>query len=147
MKFVGFLEEEKAEKWAREKLGLDEPPEFFRAMAAVDKNNDYVCVVVFTNFSSINIDVNIAMEGKKMTPKGTIEMFNEVFGFAFDRLHVRRVTGFTGGKNEKAKNIIEHFGFKLEGVMREAMPKGDDMFVYGFLADDFHNHAWCKGRG
>ena len=144
MKFGGFDGEEDAEKWARKKLGLDSGPNFFRAMSAVDNDGEYVCVVVFTGFSSINIDINIAMNGKKMTPKGTIEMFNKVFSFCFDELHVQRVTGLTGMSNKKAKNIIEHFGFKLEGVMRKAMPEGEDMAVYGFLADEFHNHAWCE---
>jgi len=115
-------------------------------MSAVDNDGEYVCVVVFTGFSSINIDINIAMNGKKMTPKGTLKMFNEVFSFCFEQLGVQRVTGLTGMSNEKAKNIIEHFGFKLEGVMRKAMPEGEDMAVYGFIADDFYNHAW-RERG
>ena len=147
MRFVGFEGEENAEQWARQKLGLDSEPSFFRAMSAVDNEGEYVCVVVFTGFSSINIDINIAMNGKKLTPKGTIQMFNEVFSFCFEQLGVQRVTGLTGMSNEKAKNIIEHFGFKLEGVMRKAMPHGEDMVVYGFIADDFNNHAWRKDRG
>ena len=144
MRCVGFEREEAAEEWARNKLKLEEKPEFFRAMAAVDKDENFVCVVVFTNFTSRNVDVNIAMETKKMRPKGTIIMFNDVFSFVFDKLHIKRVTGLTAGKNAKARNIIEHFGFKLEGIMREALPN-DDLHVYGFLADEYNNHAWRRG--
>lgn len=145
MRFVGFVREEEAEQWARKKLGLEHAPEFFRAMSAVDAAGEFMCVVVMTNFSSTNVDINIAMDGKKMRPKATIEMFNEVFSFLFDRLHVKRATGLTSSDNKSAQRIIEHFGFKLEGVMRKAAACGHDLMVYGFLAEEYHNHAWRRG--
>ena len=119
--------------------------EFFRAMAAVDENDEFVCVVVMTNFTSRNIDLSIVIDHRKVTPKGTIEMFNEVFGFVFDKLHVARVTGLLRGKNIQAKRINEHFGFKLEGVMRKAFAD-DDLHIYGFLAEDYHSHVWYRGQ-
>lgn len=145
MKFIGFEREEEAERWARMRLGLEQAPEFFRAMSSVDKNGEFMCVVVMTNFSSTNVDINIAMDGKKMRPKATIEMFNEVFGFLFDRLHVKRATGLTDSDNKAAQKIIEHFGFKLEGAMRKAAMHGRDLMIYGFLAEEYHNHAWRRG--
>jgi len=145
MRVIGFVKEEEAEQWARKKLGLEHAPEFFRALSAVDESNEFMCVVVMTNFSSTNVDVNIAMDSKKMRPKATIEMFNEVFGFLFDRLHVLRATGLTDSENKSAQRIIEHFGFKLEGVMRKAAARGRDLMVYGFLAEEYQNHAWRRG--
>lgn len=144
MRFIGFEREEEAEAWARQKLEIKAAPEFFRAMAAVDGDDEFVCVVVMTNFSPRNIDLNIVMEKAKMRPKGTIQMFNEVFGFVFDKLHVARVTGLLRGKNIEAKKINEHFGFKLEGVMRKSF-EDDDLHIYGFLAEDYHSHAWYRG--
>lgn len=144
MKFIGLDREEAAEAWARAKLGLDTSPEFFRAMAAVDEKNEFVCVVVMTNFSSRNVDLSIAIDKKKVTPRGTIEMFNGVFGFLFDKLHVARVTGLLRGNNLKAKQLNEHFGFKLEGVMRKAFAD-DDLHIYGFLAEEYYSHAWRRG--
>ena len=144
MKFIGFEREEAAEAWARKKLRLEAAPEFFRAMAAVDGQNEFVCVVVMTNFTSRNVDLSIAIDSKKVTPRGTIEMFNGVFGFLFDKLHVARVTGLLRGKNTKAKKLNEHFGFKLEGVMRKAFVD-DDLHIYGFLAEDYHSHVWRRG--
>lgn len=144
MRFIGFEREDDAEAWARGKLELEAAPEFFRAMAAVDENDEFVCVVVMTNFTARNVDLSIAMENRKMRPRGTIEMFNGVFGFLFDQLHVARVTGLLRGKNEKAKRINEHFGFKLEGVMRKAFAD-DDLHLYGFLAEDYRSHAWRRG--
>ena len=145
MKFIGFEREEKAESWAREKLGLERAPGFFRAMSAIDNAGDFVCVAVLTNFSAQNVDVNIVMESSKMRPVGTVEMYNGVFGFLFDGLMVSRVTGLSKASNKKAHKAIEKFGFKLEGVMRKAMPNNEDMMVYGFLPEEYHQHNWYRG--
>jgi RimJ/RimL family protein N-acetyltransferase len=144
MRFIGFEREDEAEAWARAKLELENKPEFFRAMSAVDENDEFVCVVVMTNFTQRNIDLSIVIGGKGLMPKGTIEMFNGVFGFVFDKLHAARVTGLLRGKNKLAKRINEHFGFKLEGVMRKSFID-DDLHIYGFLAEDYHSHVWYRG--
>ena len=119
-------------------------PEFFRAMAAVDEQGNFVCVVVMTNFTSRNVDLSIVIDAKKVAPKATIDMFNEVFGFLFEKLHLARVTGLLRGKNKRAKRINEHFGFKLEGIMRKAFVD-DDLHIYGFLAEDYRTHPWRRG--
>ena len=143
MQYIGFDREDAAEKWARERLELEHAPSFFRAMAAVDESGEFVCVVVMTNFTARNVDLSIAIDGKKVRPKGTIAMFNGVFGFLFNTLHVARVTGLLRGKNHKAKRINEHFGFKLEGVMRKSFDD-DDLHVYGFLAEDYQRHSFYR---
>ena len=144
MRFIGFEREDEAEAWARAKLELENVPSFFRAMSAVDENDEFVCVVVMTNFTQRNIDLSIVIGGKGLMPKGMLVMFNEVFGFVFDKLHVARVTGLLRGKNTQAKKINEHFGFKSEGVMRKSFID-DDLHIYGFLAEDYHSHVWYRG--
>jgi RimJ/RimL family protein N-acetyltransferase len=144
MRFIGFEREDEAEAWARAKLELENSPAFFRAMSAVDENDEFVCVVVMTNFTQRNIDLSIVIGGKGLMPKGMLVMFNEIFGFVFDKMHVARVTGLLRGKNTKAKRINEHFGFKLEGVMRKSFID-DDLHIYGFLAEDYHSHVWYRG--
>lgn len=145
MKYIGFDREEDAELWARKKLGINEQPGFFRALSAVDDNNNFICVVVMTNFSPLNIDFNIAIANKNaMKPKATVHMFNQIFKLAFNQLNVNRITGLIPGKNAESKNIAEHFGFKLEGIMRKAFAD-DDLHVYGITNDDFINHAWYRG--
>ena len=145
MRYIGFEREEEAEQWARKRLDLPAAPEFYRAAAAVDEAGEFVCVVVMTNFTPRNVDLSIVIDKAKVRPRETITMFNEIFGFVFDKLKVARVTGLLRGKNTEAKRINEHFGFKLEGVMRKAFPD-DDLHIYGFLAEEFHTHRWCRGR-
>lgn len=144
MKYIGFYREDEAESWAREKLGLPAALGFYRAVAAVDKDDEFVCAVVMTNFSPRNVDFNIVIEKRKVTPKAAIIMFNEIFDFVFNRLGVARVTGLIPSKNTDSCNLAEHFGFKLEGVMRAALDD-DDVCIYSFLADEYRSHAWHRG--
>lgn len=145
MRYIGFEREEEAELWARNKLGLENAPGFFRAVSAVGENDEFVCVVVMTNFTQRNVDLNIAIAGKRvMKPKGTVAMFNEIFGFLFNTLRASRVTGLVKGKNIEARRINEHFGFKLEGIMRKSFID-DDLHIYGFLAEDYQAHPWRRG--
>ena len=146
MKYIGFELEDEAEEWARERLGLDNPPEFFRAFSAVNNQGEFVCVVIMTNFTSRNIDLTIAIDSKKVRPRETIVMFNEIFGFIFNKLHVARVTGLLRGKNTQAKKLNEHFGFQLEGIMRKSFEDDDDLHIYGFLKEDYHSHKWFRGQ-
>lgn len=144
MIYIGFEREEEAEIWARKKLGADKPS-FFRAFSAVDKAGKFLCVVIMTNFSSRNVDMNIVIDEKsKMRPKETIRMFNGIFKYIFDQLRLIRVTGLLRGKNEASKFLCKHLGFKLEGIMRKSFGD-DDLHIYGFLADDFRSHAWYRG--
>jgi len=144
MKFIGFEREEEAEAWARERLEVGAAPTLFRTMSLVDDRDDFKCVVVFSNFAPRNVDLNIAGEPRWATPKATLRLFNEVFSYAFKMLRAARVTALVRGKNDVCKRFIEHLGFQLEGVMRGAFAD-DDLHVYGFLAEDYHSHAWCRG--
>jgi hypothetical protein len=147
MKFIGFDREDEAEEWARKRLQIDAPPSLFRCLSAVDEDDEFMCVVVMTNFSARNIDLSIVISDKRAPrPKETVSMFNEIFGYVFDKLRVVRVTGLLRGKNVEAKRINEHFGFKPEGVVRKAFEDGDDLCIYGFLAEEYHNHKWFRGR-
>jgi RimJ/RimL family protein N-acetyltransferase len=144
MKYIGFYREDEAESWAREKLDLPVSLGFYRAAAAVDGNDEFVCVVVMTNFSPRNVDFNVVIEKRKFRPKAAIIMFNEIFDFVFNRLGVARVTGLIPSKNTDSCNLAEHFGFQLEGVMRAALDD-DDVRIYSFLADEYRSHAWHRG--
>lgn len=145
MRYVGLDLEDAAERWARERLQLDAPPRLFRAFSAVD-SEDFVCVVVLTGFSSRNIDMNIVIRDKvSVRPKETVKMFNGIFSYTFDHCRAKRVTGLLRGKNTESQRICRHFGFKPEGVVRQAF-EDDDLHIYGFLADEFRSHAWYRGQ-
>lgn len=146
MKFIGFEREDEAEQWARDKVGAKYAPSLFRAMSAVDAKNEFSCVVVFTNFTPRNIDLNVAAVGKNWaSPKETVKMFNHIFTYAFHELRASRTTALVKASNEATRAFVEHLGFKLEGVMRDAF-EDDDLCIYGFLASEFRTHQWYRGH-
>jgi len=144
MKYIGLKHEDEAEEWARERLGLEDPPLCFRAFSAVDNYGEFVCVAIITNYTSINIDLTVVIDSKKVRPKESILMFNELFNFIFNKLHAARVTSSFRGKNIQAQRLSEHLGFQLEGAIRKSFEDGDDLRIYGFLKEDYFNHKWFR---
>ena len=146
MKFIGFEREEEAEAWARERLNAACEPELYRAMAAVDERGEFACAIVFSNFTSRNIDLNFAArDGRWITPDGAVEMFNGIFDYAFNTLRAARCTSLIKGQNIKSRKFVEQLGFKLEGIMRSAFDD-DDLYIYGFLASEYYTHDWYRGK-
>lgn len=59
-----------------------------------------------------------------------------LFDYPFNQLGCVRVTAVTGRKNKRARNMLEHVGFRLEGVARKALDGINDGYVYGLLKED-----------
>lgn len=145
MRFIGFEREAEAIEWAKAILGINHPVGFCRAMSCVGRNDEFVLVVVMSNFTATNIDLHTAaVAGAEWaSPRGALRVFNGVFGYVFDSLKVLRVTGLVKASNTAARRFDEHLGFKLEGVMRKAF-NGDDLCIYGFLAEEYTTHKWKR---
>lgn len=142
MKFIGFEREEEANTWLKKQLGLNVETGFYRAMSAVHDDGSFGCVVVFSNFTARNIDINIAID--RLTPRVFVEFFNAVFSYTFTQLKAARVTALIRGSNSAAQQFAARLGFKAEGVLRKAF-SDDDLHVYGFLAEEYNTHAWRRG--
>jgi RimJ/RimL family protein N-acetyltransferase len=76
--------------------------------------------------------MHIAAEGKRWMNR---QILFAAFDYPFNQLGVRRITGLVPGKNMQARGFDEHIGFRLEGVMRNAL-KDDDILVYGMLREE-----------
>lgn len=145
MRFIGFEREQEAIAWAKSILQIENPTGFCRAIATVDEAENFVFVVVLSNFSVRNVDMHTAaVPGAQWArPKAAVRTFNAVFGYAFEHLGLARVTGLVKASNREARGFDEHIGFTLEGIMREAFVD-DDLCVYGFLAEEFRAHQWYR---
>ena len=145
MKYIGYNEEDKAEKWASNKLGVKSSPEIFRALSSLNNKGDLACVILLTNFTKGNIDINIAAEGNSWaTPKNTILMFNGLFKMVFDELKAIRATALIAESNISCIKLVKHVGFVKEGVMRKAYDNDENMHIYSFLANEYHEHKWYR---
>lgn len=89
-----------------------------------------IAAVVFNLYSGADIALHVAaLPGKRWATRAYLRA---CFGYAFDQLKVRRVSAFVASANT-ARRFVEHLGFKREGLMRECLPDGDDIVVYGML--------------
>ena len=147
MKYIGFEREDEAIEWAKGRIGIDGPVGFCRALSATDSAGNFTLVIVMSSFTRRNIDVHVATQpdGKGLVPREGLRMFNEVFDFIFNELKAVRVSGLVKAGNTVSRRFVEHLGFVLEGIMREAF-EDDDLCVYGFLKKDFEKHRWYHGR-
>lgn len=143
MRYIGYQDEEKAEKWARKYLGVKSAPKVFRALSAVDKDNEFACVILLTNFTKRNIDVNIAADCI-WTPKTAVKMFNGLFKMVFDELKAVRSTALIANSNIACQKFVEQIGFVKEGTMRKAYNDDEDMLIYGFLENEYREHDWRR---
>lgn len=145
MRYIGFEREAEAVNWAKNVLGIEGVTGFARAVSAVDEQGNFVFVVVLSNFSALNVDMHTAaIPGAAWaSPRESLRMFNDLFGFVFNRLKLQRVTGLVRAKNTAARRFDEHIGFELEGIMRKAFID-DDLCVYGFLRENFESHKWRR---
>ncbi len=145
VKFIGFEREAEAIEWAKARIGIAGPTGFCRAMSAVTADDQFAFVVVLSGFVPGNIDMHTASAAGDgwISPKATVRMFNAIFHYAFDEHKANRVTGLVRASNIAARQFDEHIGFQLEGVMRKAIC-GEDLYIYGFLAEEFNQHKWFR---
>ena len=145
MKYIGFEREGEAIAWAKDRLSVKGLTGFCRAISAVNKNDEFVFVVVMSNFSATNIDIHLvsSREPGWATPNALRKVFNGLYGYVFDSLQALRVTGLVKADNMNARVFAERFGMQLEGIMRKAL-NGSDLCIYGYLAEDYTTHPWNR---
>jgi RimJ/RimL family protein N-acetyltransferase len=61
------------------------------------------------------------------------EAMHRFFAYPFLQLGCNRVTGLVAATNLTARKFDEHIGFVQEGVLREGLPNGEALIVYGML--------------
>jgi RimJ/RimL family protein N-acetyltransferase len=103
----------------------------FEVLAAVGSDGSLLGAVLYTNFRDQSIEMTSAGTPGWLTRTH----LREFFGYPFNQLGVRRVTGIVHRKNKHARNINERLGFKLEGVCRHGFKDGDAM-IYGMLKQE-----------
>lgn len=58
-----------------------------------------------------------------------------IFDFPFNQLKCERLTGVIPSCNEKARKLTEHYGFRLETVLKDAHPDGDLLYYVMWKKD------------
>lgn len=123
-----FLEEEKdwprIMAWIGEKVPLSHVVPCHGAFA-VERDGEIIAAISLIDSNGPNVYIQARFEPHGLTKK----LFCKAFDYAFNVMKVRRITSAIVGQNYKSAKVTEHFGFKLEGILRNFTPDGDHMYL------------------
>ena len=106
----------------------------YTAIGLTDGSGTLICGCVYQNFTQVDIHMHVAaLPGKRWLNR---VFLGEGFRYPFEQLGCRRVTGLVPAKNLAAQRFDEHLGFVYEGRVRQVLPNGDDLLIYGMLREE-----------
>jgi hypothetical protein len=107
----------------------------------LERNDRLVAGVLYEGMTKRDVNMHCAIDDPYAV---NFEYLFTVFDYPFNQCNLARVTGLVPRKNDKAlKFDIDKVGFKVEGIVRSALPDGDDIVVLGMLRDEC---KWLNGR-
>ena len=134
-----MVEVQVARDWAIERLDGDD--QFADGYPVVivkpleDGDATIQAVFIYTNFNSNNVFVAGASDsGGFVSPTDVALALYAPFG---PPLNVLRVTALVSETNKRSARLMEHFGFKHEGTLRDYESVGTETLVYGLTKADF----------
>ncbi len=109
------------------------------AIGVVNRRGDLVAGVIFHGFIRPYrcIEASFAADCASWL---TRPLATEIMAYPFGQLKVQRVGTRTPKRNRRARDFIERFGFKREGLIRKGFGD-DDMVLSGMLASE-----WASNR-
>jgi RimJ/RimL family protein N-acetyltransferase len=90
--------------------------------------------VVYQNYTKIDIQMHVASIADKRWLNR--HFLGECFRYPFEQLGCKRVTALIPAKNETAEAFDKRLGFSYEGRIRQILPDGDDLLLYGMLREE-----------
>lgn len=125
--------------WAKDRMMATYPVADFtfrsdaRAIGHV-RNDELVGVVVFDTFSENDCILHVVSDGSRRWMSR--QFILETLAYPFGQLGFRRITALVSVLNEDSIRFCNHFGWKLEGMLRHAGPQGENMFLFGLLKSE-----------
>lgn len=93
----------------------------------LERNGQIIAGCIYDNYSVTNVFMHYA--AKPGVRWCTPDFLAMTFGYAFDALKVKRVSGFVPASNKAAVKLELHLGCKVEAVMKDAHPTGDVLIM------------------
>lgn len=97
-------------------------------------------VAVYELFSEVDCMVHVVSDGSAKWV--TREFCVRAMAFPFIQLRQRRITSMVSERNQPSLQFTRGFGWTEEGRMRKAGPQGEDVILFGMLAEEC---KWLNG--
>ena len=120
-------------RYAQEKLGFEFVPGTYQALMFVDDKAELVGAALFTNYRQHDVEVTIVTETAMVWRPHCCKALAD---YVFNQLGCVRCTAITAKSNLKARKILTHGGFELEGRIRRGYDGKQNALIYGLLAEN-----------
>jgi len=105
----------------------------YEAIGVCSDKGELIAGVLFNHYTGHDISMHIAaLRGRLWATPGVI---STIFGYPFNQLQCRRVTGFVSARNVATIAFDKKAGFVEEGRLRDATPEGD-MIILGMTRNE-----------
>lgn len=96
----------------------------------LDADNKVVGSVVIHDIHDGDAWFSFALEAGVTIPHKTLR---EMVNFGVNTLGLRRLSGMIHPDNKRSQRAAKIMGFKKEGTIRQALPNGDDLDIWGVI--------------
>lgn len=98
------------------------------------RDDRMIAGVLYEGFNGQSVWMHVAAEpGKRWM---TREYLRYAFQYPFNEMGVHSILGWVESNNEVARRFDEHLGFRVETVLKEAGPGGQDVLIYRMRRDE-----------
>ena len=104
----------------------------------VARQDRLIAGVVYYNYHPHMIDASFAATDPRWCSR---RILRAMFKYPWEQLQIRRLQVTVAKRDRRGRKTLERVGFKLEGVMRRAMPDGTRACIYSMLREEC---KWLK---
>lgn len=108
--------------WVATRAGCDAHTWAGYACFGLERDGQLRVGVVFEGFTGTSANIHVAAVNARAF---TREFFEVVFGYAFNQLKLKRLTGLVSSRNDRALKFGRHLGFEDEAVLKDGCEDGD----------------------
>ncbi len=120
-------------KWVQDRIGLEWGWPGAYTISLWD-DCEILAAVVYESFDRVSVCCHIAgVHGSRWM---TRPYLSAIFEYPFNFLKVERITVCVAADNCDSCRLVEHMGFKREGLVRRGAPDKGDLIIYGMLREE-----------
>lgn len=143
--FAPWTELAQAEAWLAERMGWRPPSTYGWALAETAGDRLVGTVSLFAlsapnRRAELGYSLLPARQGRGLAREGV----RLALAFGFATLDLERIEADVDPRNGPSWRLLEHFGFRREGLLRNRWRVGDsfaDSWIYGLLREDYREAA------
>lgn len=115
-----------------------------QAIGVAAEDGEPLAGVVYHNYRPHTRDIELSFASA--SPKWlTRRLIVGLMSYPFSQLDCQRVTGVTPKRSRAAREFLDKFGFKREGVIRRGFGD-DDAIISGLLKHEWERSRWVRAR-